>query len=98
MVECAIILLLLFIILYLINMMMKACGVHKLGWVLVLVGALNWGLVGAFNFNLVNVIFGSWSVVERVIYVLVGLSAVAMLLKGSCKGCKQCMGEGEMKK
>lgn len=65
------------------------CGLHKAGWVLVWVGALNWGLVGAFNFNLVNAILGSVPTVERIVYVLVGLSALAMLACGSCKACKK---------
>jgi len=50
-----------------------------LALVLVVVGALNWGLVGAFNFNLVSAIFGEMSMVARVVYVLVGLSAVYVL-------------------
>ena len=44
--------------------------------VLVIVGGLNWGLVGAFDFNLVNVILGSVSWLERLVYVLVGLAAL----------------------
>lgn len=44
--------------------------------VLILVGALNWGLIGAFHFNLVEVIFGDLSVVTRGIYVLVGLAGL----------------------
>lgn len=44
--------------------------------VLVIVGGVNWGLVGAFNFNLVNVILGSVAWLERLVYVLVGLSAL----------------------
>lgn len=79
-------------------MMKKMCGVHKVAWILVIVGALNWGLVGAFGFNLVNTIFGSWPMVERVIYILVGLSAVSMFFMGACSGCKKCMGEGDMMK
>jgi uncharacterized membrane protein YuzA (DUF378 family) len=43
--------------------------------VLVLVGALNWGLVGAFNFNLVTTVLGEGTL-TRVVYVLVGLSAL----------------------
>lgn len=66
----------------------RMCGVHKLAWILVLVGALNWGLVGIFEVDLVAKIFGSWPMVLRVVYALVGLSAVAMLFKGSCKACK----------
>lgn len=44
--------------------------------VLVLVGALNWGLVGILNFDLVATLFGAMSVVSRVVYALVGLAAV----------------------
>lgn len=79
-------------------MMGKMCGVHKVAWILVFVGAINWGLVGAFNFNLVNAIFGSWMWIERVIYILVGLAGIAGLFVSSCGPCKKCMGEGEMKK
>ncbi|HEX8522558.1 MAG TPA: DUF378 domain-containing protein [Tepidisphaeraceae bacterium] len=43
--------------------------------ILVIVGALNWGLVGAFNFNLVAAIFGT-SVIANIVYILVGLSGV----------------------
>lgn len=43
---------------------------------LVFVGALNWGLVGMFDWNLVGYIFGSWFVVERIVYTVVGLSGV----------------------
>lgn len=61
-------------------------------WVLVLVGALNWGLVGGFGFNLVNSLLGSMPGVEKVVYILVGLSAVMMLLMGKCKKCHDCGG------
>jgi len=43
---------------------------------LVIVGGLNWGLVGAFNFNLVAALFGPMSMLTRAVYVLVGLSAI----------------------
>lgn len=66
----------------------KCCSLHKVAGALVWVGALNWGLVGAFNFNLVNALLGSWSMVERVVYILVGVSALFMLLMGKCKGCE----------
>lgn len=72
-------------------MMGKMCLVHKIALVLVLVGALNWGLVGIFNFNLVSSIFGAWPMVVRVVYILVGLSALAMLGTNMCKQCKQCL-------
>ncbi len=44
--------------------------------VLVIVGGLNWGLVGIFNFDLVATIFGDMSSLSRVVYALVGLAAV----------------------
>jgi hypothetical protein len=47
-------------------------------WLLV-IGGLNWGLVGLFDYNLVSGLFGSWPMVERIVYILVGLSAVYML-------------------
>lgn len=47
--------------------------------VLLLVGGLNWGLVGLFDFDLVAAIFGEMLGVSKVVYVLVGLSAVYML-------------------
>ena len=65
------------------------CGLHKVAAALVWVGAINWGLIGAFNFNLVNAVLGSVPTVERIVYVLVGLSALAMLACCSCKACKK---------
>lgn len=47
--------------------------------VLVIVGGLNWGLVGLLKFNLVTTIFGSIPILETIVYVLVALSALYML-------------------
>lgn len=55
---------------------MKTTTLDKLSYVLLVVGGLNWGLVGAFNYNLVDSIFGVESFISRVVYVLVGLAAV----------------------
>jgi uncharacterized membrane protein YuzA (DUF378 family) len=44
--------------------------------VLMIVGAINWGLVGAFHFDLVATLFGDMSMVSRVMYVLVGLAGL----------------------
>ncbi len=44
--------------------------------ILLVVGGLNWGLVGLFGFDLVAAIFGNMSLISRVVYILVGLSAV----------------------
>ena len=47
---------------------------------LVIVGGLNWGLVGLFDFNLVAAIFGDMSLLSRIVYILVGASAVWQLI------------------
>lgn len=70
----------------------KMCIGHTAAYWLMWVGAVNWGLVGAFDFNLVNTILGGVPTVERIVYVVVGLSALFMLAKGMCKGCKGCSG------
>ncbi|MBM4177383.1 DUF378 domain-containing protein [Candidatus Gribaldobacteria bacterium] len=51
-------------------------------FVLLVVGGLNWGLVGLFKFDLVAAIFGAMSPLARVVYVLVGLAALYKLVKG----------------
>lgn len=56
--------------------------------VLVLVGALNWGLVGLFGFDLVATLFGDMSVLARIVYTLVGLSAVYLAAVSSKLGKK----------
>ena len=56
---------------------MKALNILTL--VLVIVGGLNWGLVGVANFDLVATIFGAGSLLARLVYVLVGLSAIWQL-------------------
>ncbi len=62
---------------------------HMVAFLLVIVGGLNWGLWGAFNFNLVSTLLGSWPAVERVVYVLVGLSAIYLLVVHK-KDCRMC--------
>lgn len=47
--------------------------------VLVVVGGINWGLYGAFGMDLVNMILGSIPMVAKIVYILVGLSALYML-------------------
>lgn len=67
---------------------MKMCRTHTVAAALVLVGALNWGLIGLLKFNLVMTLLGAWPLAERAVYILVGLSAVAMLMAGKC--CAKC--------
>ena len=51
-------------------------NLEKVALVLVIIGAVNWGLVGVADINLVNLIFGSVSWLERIVYVIVGLSGL----------------------
>ena len=69
-------------------------NLHLVAWILVMVGALNWGLVGIGSFlggdwNVVALILGSWPQVEALVYVLVGGAAVYEVIsnKGNCKNC-----------
>jgi uncharacterized membrane protein YuzA (DUF378 family) len=48
--------------------------------ILSVIGAINWGLVGLFDFNLVSALFGPMSTLSRIIYVLVGLSGIYLLV------------------
>ena len=51
--------------------------VDRIALILVIIGALNWGSIGIFGFDIVAFLFGgSGSAISRVIYTLVGLSAV----------------------
>jgi len=62
-------------------MRMKKLGVLDLiALILVIVGGLNWGLVGAFKFDLVAAILGDMSIIARIVYILVGLSAIYGIL------------------
>ncbi|MBN2477749.1 DUF378 domain-containing protein [Candidatus Micrarchaeota archaeon] len=53
-----------------------------LDWIalaLVIIGGLNWGLVGLLNMDLVQLLFGSIPILAQIIYILVGLSALYMI-------------------
>lgn len=58
---------------------MKLNSIDVIAFILVIVGGLNWGLVGVFDFNLVDSLFGEGSGLSRIVYVLVGLAALYML-------------------
>jgi uncharacterized membrane protein YuzA (DUF378 family) len=62
---------------------MKFNAMDLIALTLVIVGGLNWGLVGAFDFNLVDAIFGEGSALSRIVYVTVGLSAVYAIFTAS---------------
>ncbi|MBI2103469.1 DUF378 domain-containing protein [Candidatus Woesebacteria bacterium] len=57
---------------------MKMSSVDWVAWVLVVVGALNWGLLGVTNLNLVGSILGT-SALTQVVYILVGLAGLYMV-------------------
>ena len=46
---------------------------------IVIIGAINWGLIGFFNFNLVAFLFGQSSIISRIIYALVGLCGLYLV-------------------
>lgn len=56
-------------------------NIKFIAWLLVIIGGLNWGLIGFFQFDLVAEIFGAMSTVARIVYALVGLSALLLLFK-----------------
>ena len=51
-----------------------------IGLVLIIIGGINWGLVGFFNYNLVDSIFGVGSFMARAIYAIVGIASLAMII------------------
>jgi len=69
--------------------MKKMNNIDWLALILIIIGGLNWGLVGFFKFDLVAAIFGSISVLSRFIYALVGLSAVYLIFASNKMSNKQ---------
>lgn len=66
--------------------MKKMNAVDWIAFILVIVGALNWGLVGFFQFDLVATIFGGMTgIIARIVYALVGLAAVWMIGSAAMK-------------
>ena len=70
---------------------------HMVAFALVIVGAVNWGLVGLLNFNLVTALVGAWPMVETLVYVLVGASAV-YIAATHMNDCKWCMEKGKRRR
>ncbi len=71
------------------------CNVSYASKILLIIGGINWGLVGAGmlagateTWNVVNMLLGSWPVVEAIVYVLVGVAALVKLFGCRCSTCK----------
>jgi uncharacterized membrane protein YuzA (DUF378 family) len=59
--------------------MKKLTIIDWVALVLVIVGAINWGLVGLFSFDLVAGIFGSMTIMSKIVYDLVGLAGIYLI-------------------
>lgn len=49
---------------------------QKVALAFVIIGAINWGLIGLFDFNLVETLFGTENVITKIVYVLVGIAGI----------------------
>ena len=58
---------------------MKNKGLDCLALTIVIIGAINWGLIGLFSFDLVAFIFGNMSWFSRIIYALVGIAGLYII-------------------
>ena len=79
------------------------CNTSKTIKVLLIIGGLNWGLVGlgtllgnGDSWNVVRMILGSVPTVEAIVYVLVGVAAVMKIFGCGCKSCTACLVDGKM--
>lgn len=79
------------------NMLCKngksCCTLGMIAWILLVIGGINWGLVGlggflGQNWNFVYLLFGSIPELEWIIYILVGISAVMLLFGCKCEKCR----------
>ena len=53
---------------------------QKCALVLTIIGAINWGLIGLLNFNLVNMLTGGIDIIENIIYILVGIAGIINIM------------------
>ncbi len=82
------------------------CTTMMIGKWLMIIGAINWGLVGlgwlfgGADWNLVHMLLGNWMMVEAIVYVLVGVAGVMKIFGCRCKTCMAgktgMMGEQKM--
>jgi uncharacterized membrane protein YuzA (DUF378 family) len=70
------------------------CGCSKFGWILVIIGGLNWGLVGlgmliGSDLNVVGMLLDSWPTLLAIVYLLVGIATLVSIFGCPCKKCKE---------
>jgi hypothetical protein len=53
--------------------------IQKIALIFTIIGALNWGLIGLFNFNLINALFGD-SLFSAIIYMIVGVAGIINIM------------------
>ena len=72
-------------------MLKQACVCCKVVGALAIIGALNWGLIGLTNTNFVEQILGTGTIITKIVYILVGLSGLALLASYFvvCPKCKK---------
>ena len=66
--------------------MKKMSGLDWVALILLIVGGINWGLIGLLKFDLVKAVFGAWPALIRIIYILVGLSGLYVLASAGKMG------------
>lgn len=72
-----------------------ACCVCKVAFLLLVLGGINWGLIGAFQIDVIAKVFGTGTMFTRVIYMLVGAAGLVKLL--TCfKECPKCCDKDQM--
>ena len=70
-------------------MLKEGCLICKIVQLFLVIGALNWGLVGLLDINLVTMIFGEIVILVKVIYILVGVAGIITILSWF-KDCPMC--------
>lgn len=70
---------------------MQNKGLHMVAFLLVVIGGLNWLLVGLFSWDIGQLFGGMSAMISRIVYILVGLSAIYLLATHK-KDCKVCSG------
>ncbi len=72
-------------------MKQNCCAICKVVGLLVIIGALNWGIIGALKINVVHNLIGSIPKAERIVYILVGLAGIMKLIScfKECPACKK---------